>query len=311
MQAVQSEIQERRNPSAYLWLLFMGVIWGFALSLAKIAGAQGGHPIGLALWQVSVSGGLLLAVSVLTGNPPLPRADVFRFSMICGICGVAFPAMALFWCALHLPAGVVAIAFASMPLFTYVLTVVFGVESGERRRLLGVTIGLGAMALIIFPGSALPEPGLAPWVMLALAASVSMSIENFYAGGYRPPGLSSLPLSAVRQLGAVVVLLPIAWVTDTFMPVFEPWGVLQWAATANGVISGVAFTVLLYVIRTSGPVFASQTAYVITLAGVAWGILLFNEIHSAYVWGALGLTLLGTALVRPRVPKPAAAAVTV
>ncbi len=306
MQAVQSEISEQRNLSAYLLLLFMGIIWGFALSLAKIAGQLGGHPIGLAFWQVSVSGGLLLAISLLTGGPPKLRPDVFRFSMICGVCGVAFPAIALFWCALHLPAGVVAIAFASMPLFTYVLTVVFGVERGERRRLLGVTIGLGAMALIVFPGSALPEPGLTPWVMLALAASVGMSIENFYAGGYRPPGLSSVALSAVRQLGAVVVLLPVVWSTGTFLPVLQPWGVLQWVATANGVISGVAFTILLYVIRTSGPIFASQTAYVITLAGVGWGIILFNEFHSAYVWGALLLTMFGTALVRPRLPKPAA-----
>ena len=45
-------------------------------------------------------------------------------------------------------------------------------------------------------------------MLLALAASVSMSIENFYAGGYRPAGATSLQLSCVRQLGAIVFLLP-------------------------------------------------------------------------------------------------------
>ena len=68
-------------------------------------------------------------------------------------------------------------------------------------------------------------------------------------------------------------------------------------------LSGVAFTVLLYVIRTAGPVFASQTAYVITLAGVAWGMVLFDERHSVYIWSALALTLTGIALVKPQRPR--------
>jgi drug/metabolite transporter (DMT)-like permease len=67
-------------------------------------------------------------------------------------------------------------------------------------------------------------------------------------------------------------------------------------------LSGIAFTILLYVIKTAGPVFASQTAYVITLAGVAWGIILFSESHSIYIWSALALTLMGIGLVRPRQP---------
>ena len=298
--------QTTRSPRptrAYLLLLLMGVAWGLSLSLAKLASTHGGHPIGLALWQVCVSGVLMLVVSVATQGPPPLRRDVLRFSFFCGAVGVAFPAIALFWSATHLPAGVVAIAFASMPLFTYSLSVLFGVEHGEKRRLLGVVVGLAAMALLVLPDEALPGPGLAPWVLLALVASVSMSVENFYAGGFRPPAVSSAQLSCGRQLGAVVLLAPIALLTKTGLPVFASWGPAQWAATGTGVLSGVAFTVLLYVIRSAGPVFASQTAYLITLAGVAWGMLLFGERHSVYIWSALALTLLGIALVKPQRPK--------
>lgn len=288
---------------AYALLLFMGVAWGLAISLSKVASSAGGHPIGLALWQVSVSGGLLLGLSVLMGKPPALRRDVLTFSLVCGSCGVAFPAMALFWSAKHLPAGIVAIAFASMPLFTYGLSVVFGVERGERRRLLGVVVGLSAISLLVLPEGALPDPETVPWVFLALSASLSMSFENYYAGGFRPPAQSSVQLSCVRQLGAVVVLTPLAFATGTTVPVFEPWGPVQWAATGVGVMSGSAFTTLLYVIRTSGPVFASQTAYIITLAGVAWGMVLFGERHSAYIWAALALTMVAIALVRPQAPR--------
>ena len=49
-----------------------------------------------------------------------------------------------------------------------------------------------------------------------------------------------------------------------------PRGAMQWAATGTGVISGVAYTCLLIDIGTSGPVFATQSSYVIarTVSGV-------------------------------------------
>ena len=291
------------RPAHYALLLLMGTLWGLALSLAKIGVEAGGHPIGMGLWQVCTSSTLMAVLLLLRGRRVPLRADVARFGLVCGGFGVAFPAIALFWCALHLPAGVVAIAFASMPLFTYLLSVLFGIEPARRRRLLGVVVGLAAMALLVLPDSALPEPGLAPWVLLALVASVSMSIENSYAGGYRPPSVGSLELALARQGTAVLMLLPLAGLSGTMLPLFDAWGVAQFAATGNGLLSGIAFAILLYVIRTAGPVFASQTAYVITLAGVGWGMLLFGESHSLYIWSALALTLIGIGLVRPQQPR--------
>ncbi|MBT3556212.1 MAG: DMT family transporter [Rhodospirillales bacterium] len=288
---------------AYVLLLCMGVAWGLAISLSKIAAVSGGHPVTLGLWQVCVSGSLLFGIGLFWFRPSMPRPSVISFSMFCGITGVSIPAMILFWCAIYLPAGIVAIAFASMPLFTYVLSVLFRVEQGNVIRFLGVVVGLAAMALLILPDAALPSPDMVPWVLLALLASVFMSAENTYAGGMRPEGISSLQLSCGRQLGAIVFLTPIALLFADPIPVFEPWGRLQWSATGAGILSGGAFTCLLYVIRTSGPVFASQSAYIITLAGVAWGMVLFGERHSVYIWAALALVLAGSALVTPRVPK--------
>ena len=294
---------QRATPLSYALLLFMGVAWGLAISLAKLAGSHGGHPVGLALWQVCTSGSLLLVLSLIIGPRRRPNPGILRFSLICGAVGVTFPAIALFWSALYLPAGVVALAFASMPLFTYLLSVLFGVEPGEWRRLLGVVVGLSAIALLVLPEETLPGPGLAPWVLLGVVASISMSFENFYAGGYRPPGSSSIHLSCGRQFGAVLYLTPLALLTGTAIPLLEPWSVVQWATTGTGVAAGVAYTILLHVIRTSGPVFASQTAYIITIAGVGWGMILLGERHSVYIWITLALTLAAITLVKPRQPS--------
>ncbi len=289
----------------YVLLVAMGVGWGLAVSTSKIAGTAGGHPLGLALWQVCTSGGLLGLLTLVRFGMSRPRPNVIGFSLFCGAVGVAFPAFALFSAAVHLPAGVVAIAFASMPLFTYIISALFRVEDVEWRRLGGVAVGLVAMALIIVPNQALPDPEQTPWVFLCLAASVSMSVENVYAGGMRPADISSVQLSCGRQFGAIFWLTPIVLIGGFGIPVAAEWGAVQWAATATGVLSGTCFTILLIVIRTSGPVFATQASYLITLCGVGWGMLLFGETHSGYVWAALLLVLLGAMLVKPRPPRAA------
>jgi drug/metabolite transporter (DMT)-like permease len=180
------------------------------------------------------------------------------------------------------------------------LAALFRAERVQPLRILGVTLGLGGVVLLVLPETALPAPGLAPWVLLALGASVLMSTENLYIALRRPPGLDSIPLSCGRQLAAAVLLAPLAFALDLTVPLFTAWGAVQWAASGMALASAIAYTLFLHMIRTAGPVFASQTAYVITLAGVFWGMALLGERHSVYVWAALALMLLGLALVRPR-----------
>ncbi|MEM7426649.1 MAG: DMT family transporter [Pseudomonadota bacterium] len=294
---------ERPDVQSYTLLVFMGVLWGLAVSTSKIGVVAGGHPIGMALWQTIVASLFLLCVALATSQRPRFNLQVLRFAAVCSTCGVAFPAFALFTAAYYLPAGIVAIAFASMPMFAYGLSVIFRHEASSARRLSGVFLGLVAMGLIILPDTALPSPELAPWVLLTLAASLSMSVENYYAGAFRPEGVSSLQLSFARQSGAALLLLPIALVTGTMLPVFEPWSGMQVGATATGLLSAVAYTCLLVVIHRSGVIFASQSSYIITLAGVGWGMLIFGETHSVYIWAALGLTLAAVGLVEPRPPR--------
>ena len=55
----------------------------------------------------------------------------------------------------------------------------------------------------------------------------------------------------------------------------------------------------------AGPVFASQTAYIVTLAGVLWGMVIYRETHSVWVWASLVVMFIALSLVRPReTPDP-------
>jgi drug/metabolite transporter (DMT)-like permease len=56
----------------------------------------------------------------------------------------------------------------------------------------------------------------------------------------------------------------------------------------------------LYLISSLGSVFASQSAYFITMAGIGWSVLLLDESLTAWIWAALGLTAAGLFLVGPK-----------
>ena len=61
-----------------------------------------------------------------------------------------------------------------------------------------------------------------------------------------------------------------------------------------------SYSLFLYLIALSGPVFAVQSSYFVTLFGILWGMLIFGEQHPVWFWLALGLLFAGMALVKAR-----------
>ena len=86
-----------------LALLSMGTIWGLGFALAKLAGENGAHPIGLVLWETIGSGALLLIVCAMLGRYPRRQWTYLRYYLINGLLGFAIPGPILFWIAPHLP----------------------------------------------------------------------------------------------------------------------------------------------------------------------------------------------------------------
>ncbi len=69
--------------------------------------------------------------------------------------------------------------------------------------------------------------------------------------------------------------------------------------TSLALVSSCAYSMFFYTIKTSGPVPASQCAYVVTISSVIWGIVLFSEQHTLWVWSSVVVMIFGLALVTP------------
>jgi drug/metabolite transporter (DMT)-like permease len=287
-----------RSPLfAWAILLTAGVSWGATYSLAKLATQDGARPLGIALWQGAVGAALLGLVEVVRRRRlPLDRPHLL-FYLVCGLLGTAIPSTLYFYAAPHLPAGVLAITLGLTPLLTFVGAVFLKLDRYATGRLLGVFLGIAAVLMIALPDASLPERTAAIWVVAALAAAFSYAAENLVIAKYRPPRTQSLTILLGMMTVATIALVPLVIATDSFVSFAWPWGTTEWAIVGMAAINVVSYWLFIYLVGTTGPIFASQMAYLVMVSGVLWGILIFAESHSGWIWGALGVMLAGLALV--------------
>lgn len=288
----------RHSLLGYVLILLAGSIWGMTFSLARLATESGAHPLGLTLWQGLGGGLVLLMLCLMRCRWPFE----WRFSrhyFALGLIGTALPGALYFYAAPHVPAGILAITIATVPMLTYACAWLLRRELFVWSRLWGLVAGILAVSLLIAPDS-LPDPAMAVWIIIVLFAALSYTAENIYVDSWIPKDTDMLALLCGMLLAASVLILPLVIAMDAFVTLRLPFGQTEWAVVAMALVSSIAYTLYLYTIQLSGPVFASQTGYVVTLAGVFWGIAIFQEQHSVWVWLALILMLIGLGLVTPR-----------
>lgn len=274
-------------------------MWGMTFSLARLVTEAGAHPLGLTFWQGFGGGLMLLLICAVQGRRPRLTRQYFKFYVLLGVVGTALPGALFFYAAAHVPAGILAITVTTVPLMTYGGSWLLGIDPFSAKRICGIAVGLLAILLLIAPDTSLPDPSMVFWILVVLLASVLYTFENIYVSMRVPDGTDMIALLAGMLLVAGVLLLPLVLSLNAFVPFNFPLRRIEWLVLAMAVVSSLAYAMFLHTIQIAGPVFASQTAYVVTLSGVLWGILIFSESHSVWVWLALGLMLGGLVLVTP------------
>ena len=299
--ARRSRVPELAYPAALL--LLYGALAGATFAIAKVALAAGVKPLGYAAWQTA-GAGLLMAAIALARGQTIPRTrDALSFYAVCGLIGVAMPSIAMFSALAHIPAGAMAIIASTVPLFTFALAALLGSEPTTARRLLGLAAGLAGALVILAPRAALPDLDAFGWSCLGFLAPLGYAAGSIYAGLRRPPGASPVVLTVGMLAfagGAITILAVVRG--EAHWP--QGIGVAELAIAAQILISSFGYLLFFEIIRAAGPVFFSQTAYVVALAGVAWPWLLFGDRVGAGLAVAAALILMGVALARPPGRQP-------
>jgi drug/metabolite transporter (DMT)-like permease len=282
----------------YLLIMAAGIIWGATFSLALIATAEGAHPLGLSAWQVLLTALFFLVVFLFSRFRLFNHRHLHHYLLL-ALVGITAPNLLYFYAAPHLSAGILAITISTVPLFTYAIMLLLRFESAIARRMIGILLGMIAILLLVVPDHGFSSDDASLWILLVMICALLYAIENVYIGRGVAPTIDIRELLFGSNLMAALVQFPLAM----YFAVDEP---VSWLASDAGLAivgialgSGCAYAMFFYTIKTAGPVFASQCAYAVTISGVIWGIIVFSEQHSIWVWISVTVMLFGLALVSP------------
>ncbi len=288
-----------RKTATFL-VLFAGGVWGISFALLKWAAQGGLSPLNLVLWQMMIVSVILLLMCLATGRMSKLSSVHWSHVIVITLAGNVAPNLFFYYAAEHVPSGIMAITIALVPMMTYALAFIIRIESYSMTRFLGIFFGFAAILCLTVPETSLPDPTILPWVLIASLAGCCYTVENLYVDCKIGQHVDFVILLTLASISSVLILIPINIMFGTFEMLQWPLTITEYAVTSLAIVNVICYLLFLFLIRMSGSVFASQMGYVVTLSGVGWGILLFDESHSLWVWGALVLMLIGMAMVTPR-----------
>jgi drug/metabolite transporter (DMT)-like permease len=296
------EAHFQRSP-VLCWgiLIASGLMYGSSFSFMKVAVAGGLSPLAMVFWFAALATASLYVVLRATGKAILIDAMLLRFCVPWGLLSVVCPNFLFFLAAREIPASVIALGIAFVPILTLAGAIGLGRERLTPRRLLGISLGGAAVLLILLPRASLPQADDALFVLIAFAGAACYAAEHLYIETRAPHGIGIDQMLFLMFLSVAVLLLPALFAAGIDIVPSWPLGKPEWAVLAVAVVTLIDYFLITLLILWAGPVFTSQAAYLVTLAGVMWGMIIFGDSLSPWLWTAIGLLMAGLTLVRPRV----------
>ncbi len=281
-------------------LAVLGAGWGLTQPLAKIAVSEGYRHFGLIFWQLLISGIILGVLTFARGRSlPLGRAQI-RMYVLIALIGTVLPNSASYQAAVYLPAGILSVTLALVPIFAFPIALIMATDRFSWLRLGGLVCGLIGVFLLVWPEASLPQPWMISFIPLALVAPAFYGLEGNVVAKWGTAGLDPIQLLFGASVAGVLIAAPLAVGTGHWIDPRPPWGASDTALVLSSIIHAAVYSAYVWIVGRAGAVFAAQVSYLVTGFGVIWAMLLLGERNSGWVWTALAVMFIGLFLVRPR-----------
>ncbi len=284
----------------FLALFVIGASWGLTTPLSKFVVQGGYRHFGIIFWQLVIASAMLGGWLAIRGRGlPLGPAALLRYAFI-AIVGTILPNAAFYIAQEGLPAGLVAVFIALVPMFAMPLAFGLGLERVEPVRFVGILAGLAGILMIVLPESSLPDRAGLAFVPFALACALCYAVEATGLGRLGTAGLDPVELLAGASILGLAIALPLALLTESWITPALPVTRADVSLIVTAVIHALAYAGYVWIVGHGGAVFAAQVSYLVTGTGVLWSMAILGERYSPWIWGALGTVFLGLFLVQPR-----------
>ncbi len=282
---------------AFALLIAGSLSFGLVIALNRIATTAGVPYAAYVFWFSLIGGCLLLLIAVARGKPPGVTRAHLKYYLLTGFSAGTLSYLALAFIAPHVPAGIAALELTLAPMMVYALTVALGMDRFHRLRALGMALGAAGVLLIVLPETSLPDPRMVPWVLVGLIAPLPFALGLVAGERYFVPGADAVAVASGVMLAVALTTLPFVAISGQWWFFEGAFSAGHWAVLAAAPLTACAWIVTFVLLPRAGSVSYSVVAYLETLAGVGWGMVLFHETHSPYIWGALVLMFTGIYLV--------------
>jgi len=289
----------------YGTLVFMGLVWGAVFPITKIAVSTGHKPFGIMVWQMLIGVALSAAFLLVRGKKLNFTRKNLPIYVGVAMLGTVLPNYFSYTASAELPAGIISVLIALVPLFSMPVALLMGFERFNWIRLLGALCGAIALVLLIGPEASLPDPSKYVFVLIMAVAPLLYGLEGNFLTYMGERGLDATQTLFGATIISLICAVPLALLLGQWISPLQPWGPPEWAIPAGAMLNIIAYILYVWLIHRAGPVFSSQVAYLVTGWGVLISMLFLGETYSGWVWLAMGLMMVGVALVRPRAERKA------
>jgi len=200
----------------------------------------------------------------------------------------------------YIPAGFFALLVPLSPILTVLGAAMLGMDRLTQRRVIGTALGFSGVALAMAPGAALPDGSLLGWALLAALTPVGFAISNIVASRLAPRGTDALVLATGALYAAAFFLAILGLALGQFHIPGRAAGYADALILVQSALTAFAYLLYFRLIAATGSVITSQTGYIVTIAGVLWGALLFDERMGWLTLPAGALVFAGLWLVTTR-----------
>ncbi|MFI5825044.1 EamA family transporter [Streptomyces rishiriensis] len=261
------------NLRSLVSLTALGALWGASFLFIRVAVPQWG-PVALIEARCLLAGAALcLVLRALHHERPTWRQHGRRYLML-GAVSAALPFTLIAAAELRLPASLAATLNATTPLFALLIGASRGQERLTARRVGGVLVGVGGVALLVGLSPVRPDAPLLLAITASLLAALCLGLGGVYAARHFST-VSPTAVAAGQQLAAAAMLLPLL----PFAPPPElPGARSTWAVLALALpCTALGFALFYRIVAAHGPATALTVTFLVPGFGVLWGTLLLDE----------------------------------
>ncbi|AXC15891.1 Permease of the drug/metabolite transporter (DMT) superfamily [Acidisarcina polymorpha] len=264
-------------------LTLIGLIWGSEWLILRDVDIS---PLHALAWRCSVAALMLAAISAIL-RIRFPRRRYVGIAALTGVTMMALPAGLTVWAGVHITLGLLVVILSMTPL---IASLIEGRASGTvLTPLIG---GVGATAILVSQGlsfAAAQLPGIAAVLTAATLIAGSVVIVKRELSGVHP-----VMMSGIQFVFAAAVLAPLAQLVEdhaSYFPAGHSLAVEFLTAIFGSVL---AFPLYYWLLRHLQSYQVTSSQWVVTLVGVAEGLIL---LHETPTWRAVaGMALMAASL---------------